>query len=824
MKIRHDAKVNISIGKNRKEKSWKNRSVLWSDLLDKFATTHRTAETYLEYVNADKERQAEIKDIGGFVGGHIVGGRRKSGSILNRSLITLDIDFADSNLWDDFTLYYGCAAALYSTHKHSEDNPRYRLIIPLCEAVSPTEYEAIARRIAGNLGIELFDPTTYQPTRLMYWPSTAKDGAFIFKYQDGEILDGAETLKSYVNWQDSSEWPVSVREHENVKSLIGKQSNPLEKRGVIGAFCRTYTIQDAIETFLQNDYEEAGENRYTYKKGSTSAGLVVYDDLYAYSHHGTDPSSATLCNAFDLVRIHKFGLLDERTSETATSKLPSYAAMMDFCGKDPDTVHTMSLERLEGAKTTFFEAAEQETTDITEPEVEEVQNMDWLKKLEANKDGILQTIHNVVTILVNDNRLNQCFAYDSFRGRKVLLRSLPWRSIDKNTNFFRDEDEASLRLYMERYYGITSRAAIRDALDAYIFKKSFHPIKDYLDTLEWDGAERLNRLLPDYLGAEDSPYIAAVMRKTLVAAVARIYQPGIKFDYILTMSGDEGIGKSTLIKKLGGEWFSDTFDTIHGKEAYEQLQGSWLIEMGELKALKKADVQAIKSFVSSTEDTFRPAYGREKLYSKRQCVFFTTTNEIEFLRGVDGNRRFWVVMCDKKRITKDVKNSNNLTGYERDQIWAEALHYYKQGEKLYLDDVLESVARAEQKEHGERDDRFGLIQDYLDTLLPASWESMSRYERQGWLDTDESVREKGINKREFVCVLEIWTEALRLAHRDINTRSTGFLHDLMKTMPGWVRIKNKRFKHYGIQIAYQRIDEDIENTNLWEKKVNWNEN
>ncbi len=300
--------------------------MLWSDFVKKISTTHRTAETHTEYLTAKKVRQDEIKDIGGFVGGYISGGRRKAGSILHRQLVTLDIDFGKSDIWDDFKMLYSNAAAIYSTHKHSPEAPRYRLIIPLNREVAVDEYMAISRRIAGSLGIENFDHTTFQPSRLMYWPSTSKDGEYFFDHQDEQWLDVDETLASYRDWTDTSEWPVSIREGTIVNKAIQKQGDPLEKTGIIGAFCRTYDIHEAIDTFLSDVYDPCDiEDRYSYKEGSTAAGLVVYEDKYTYSHHGTDPTSGKLCNAFDLVRIHKFGLRDEDVQEgTPGNRLPSY--------------------------------------------------------------------------------------------------------------------------------------------------------------------------------------------------------------------------------------------------------------------------------------------------------------------------------------------------------------------------------------------------------------------------------------------------------------------------------------------------------------------
>ena len=174
--LKNNGTFDIATGKSRKEINWKNQVSNWASFLNRISVTHRTAETLREYIDFKKPLQDERKDIGGYVGGYIINGRRKAENITLRQLITLDNDFSKGGLWDDFLLTYPNSAALYSTHKHSKENPRYRLIIPLNRPVSNDEYVAIARRIAGDLDINTFDDTTFEPSRLMYWPSTAKDG------------------------------------------------------------------------------------------------------------------------------------------------------------------------------------------------------------------------------------------------------------------------------------------------------------------------------------------------------------------------------------------------------------------------------------------------------------------------------------------------------------------------------------------------------------------------------------------------------------------------------------------------------------------------
>lgn len=799
--IAHNALLDIATGRHRRELSWKNREMQWSELVQKLASTHRTAETYGEYVSAKKSRQDEIKDIGGFVGGYLSSGRRKAGNVVNRQLVTLDIDFGHAAIWDDFTMLYGNAAVMYSTHKHSPEHPRLRLILPLDRAVYADEYVAIARRIAGVVGIDAFDDTTFQPERLMYWPSTSKDGVYEFQYQDGEFLSADEVLRSYHDWKDSSEWPVSSRSNDIIQRAIKKQGDPIEKPGIVGAWCRTYTIHEAIDLFLADVYDTCDvEGRYTYREGSTAAGLVTYEDKYAFSHHGTDPVSGKLCNAFDLVRLHKYGLKDEDAREgTPGNKLPSYTAMTEFAAKDTRVRKLRGTERIQEAREDFKD---------TEVELYEVESDEWLATLEINKKGeYLTTINNILIILENDPRLKKRFALDLFENREVALRDLPWRKVKPATKYLTDADDAGLWHYLEKTYGINNISKTAAALSQVLRNNSFHPVRDYLHGLTWDGEERLETLLIDYLGAEDCAYVRAVTRKTFVAAVARVSVPGIKFDHVPVLVGEQGQGKSQIIDRMGRQWFSDSFGTVQGKEAYEQIQGVWLVEMGELAGLKKAEVETIKHFISKREDRYRVAYGRRVENFPRQCVFFGTSNNRDFLRDPTGNRRFWPIDTMQQAPTLDL--FRDLSDEEVGQVWAEAVEIYKGGEPLYLSAALEEEAYKAQREHSEEDERVGMVQKYLDTLLPDNWEEMGIFERRGYLAGDE-LQATGTVARDRVCVAEIWCEVLGGHQKEMNHFNTKDIHNLLRGIEGWKKHKGKlKFSQYGVQRAYLRTEKRL---------------
>jgi putative DNA primase/helicase len=786
-----DLQLSIATGFSAKTKIWKNKKILWSDLVTKLSEVHKTNETFKEFINATKEDQSKIKDVGGYVGGYLRNGRRNPQNVVYRQLLTLDIDFANIELWDDFCLLFDEAAVLHATHKHSEENPRFRLIMPLDREVNSDEYVAISRKIAGIIGIELFDNTTFEPNRLMFWPSCPKDVAYYVKVQEGDFLNADKVLESYEDWTDTSLWPTASKKELELKNAAKKQEDPENKKGVVGAFCRTYGIDETIATFLSEVYTPTDfEDRYTYINGSTSAGLIIYDNKFAYSHHGTDPVSGKLCNAFDLVRLHLYGHLDN-TDVTDIKNSKSYKAMEELVRKDSAVKKTIALENLQESKYDFG--------DDYQNTVEE-ESIDWLTQLEIDgKGNYLSSASNISSIVANDQHLKGVFKQNEFDQKRYAFKNLPWRKI-KKPEPVKNVDYSGVRNYIETVYGIAGNLKIDDSLALEFEKNTFHPIKDYLKSLLWDGEKRLDNLLIDYFGADDNIYSKEAIRKMLVGAVARIFEPGKKFDLVLTLVGDQGTYKSTFIKKLGKEWFSDTFMTVHGKEALEQIQGAWLIEMAELSGLRKAEVEAIKHFISKQEDTFRPAYARSPETYYRQCVFFGTTNNKDFLRDPSGNRRFIPIDVNPSKTSKSV--FDDLDSYEIDQIWAEAHELYKAKEPLYLSKEAEYMAREEQLKHSEVDERKGVIEQYLDKLLPESWPTLDLFQRRDFIEDSDA---KGKEPKKYVCVAEIWCECLGRDKDTMSRYNTRELNDILKGLENWeFHNSTKNFPIYGKQKYYQR--------------------
>ena len=410
------------------------------------------------------------------------------------------------------------------------------------------------------------------------------------------------------------------------------------------------------------------------------------------------------------------------------------------------------------------------------------------------------TLRNLTLILENDPKLKDIVFNQHLDGMEIK-GSVPWKHPSK---FWRDADDAQLISYVDENYGTFSQRNFDIAVAKVTDDRSYHPIREFLQTLpEWDKVERVDTLLIDYLGAADNKYVRAVTRKTLCAAACRVLNPGCKFDTMLVLNGSQGIGKSTLIAKLGGEWFSDSLslNDTKDKTAAEKLQGYWILEIGELAGLRKAEVETLRSFLSRQNDIYRASFGKRTTPHPRQCVFFGTTNaESGYLRDTTGNRRFWPV----KTLGGGSKCSWDVTQEEVLQIWAEVMHYVKAGEKLYLDPEVEALAKAEQREAMESDEREGLVREYLEALLPDNWDDMDTFERRNFLDGTgkADIGKKGTIRRTQVCNMEIWCECFGKERSNLKRADSNELSGILVKL-GWVRLDRKeRVANYGPQFIF----------------------
>lgn len=329
---------------------------------------------------------------------------------------------------------------------------------------------------------------------------------------------------------------------------------------------------------------------------------------------------------------------------------------------------------------------------------QEAELVSWQSRLDGTKTGqwknTAQNLYLILRHLSGEEDRAQCvFAYDEFNQANVYTFAPPWGTEGDVGRELNDLDDIRIKTWLSKEWGIeASTQAVADITYQLGKENHFHPVQRYLKSLKWDGKERLDKMLSTYCGAVgDTRYLSDVGRKFMAACVARVMHPGIKFDHVLILEGVQGIGKSSFVAALAGQWYSDSLGDITNKDVVDTMRGKWIIELGELSSMNRAETNDLKAFITRQNDVARKAYGRRAQTYPRQCVFVGTTNDEEYLKDATGGRRFWPVRTPRfnfKAITRD-----------RDQLWAEALIAFQMGEALYLDDEhVRDIASGEQKD------------------------------------------------------------------------------------------------------------------------------
>ena len=795
----YDRSLTISTAGNRDALIWKPSVMTWAALVERLRVPLVGTESHAAYMRMGKPQQDQLKDVGGFLGGTLRRGRRKINEVTGRDLVTLDLDAIPTGGTDDVLFdvdLLGCAACVYSTRKHDPEHPRLRVIMPLSRTASAEEYQPLSRKLAEKLGIEKADPTCFRPNQMMYWPNISADSQYVYEVYDKPLLDPDAVLAEYKDWHNAAEWPARPGEAADNRERGKKLKDPAEKEGIVGAFCRCYSITRAMDELLPGVYLPTDmPGRYTYAQGSTAGGALVYDDKWLYSHHATDPCSGIEVNAWDLVRLHRFGDRDEDTKEgTPVNRLPSYVAMSAFAQELKEVKRDMLSRQISAAD------------DFGAP----VADDDWLTELDTDRAGKPKlTAGNLALIFHNDPALKGKFGFNTFRHAITAEGALPWNSRSRCPRDWTDTDDASLRNFFDLRYGLTGSGKIADMFTQVAHEHITDDVADYLNGLTWDGVPRVDTLLVKYLRADDTPYTRAVTRKTLIAAVARTMEPGCKFDYVLTLEGAQGIAKSMLVDILGGRWYNDSIQTFTGKEAMEQLRGSWLVEIPEVDRFStKFDSAVIKQFITRRDDIFRESYGHRTSTHPRRCVFIATTNNPEFLVDASGNRRWWLVHCNATRE----EPGEDMEGLrrDRDQVWAEALERYQLGEGLTLPRDLESEA-AKRQESAQADDAWrGMIVKFLDMDVPEDWQHRSLQERVSWwssVDDFNPVLDGRLVKRQTVCIPEIWCECFREDKSDLGILQSRRIGNILRALGEWEPIGTRPTVAYGNQKTFRRKQE-----------------
>lgn len=384
---------------------------------------------------------------------------------------------------------------------------------------------------------------------------------------------------------------------------------------------------------------------------------------------------------------------------------------------------------------------------------------DWYNLLRISQKGnIISSLHNINIILQNDDTYKGKIEYNELTNMRTFNR-MDWE----------DVHESMIKLYLEEQYNLcVSVENINHVCNILEHNNRYHPIKEHLSHLKWDGVPRINTVFSDFLGAKNNIYTQKVASITFIGAIARIFQPGIKYDTCTVFVGRQGLGKSKFISKLAinQDWFTDGVTTFDGKEFYESIQGKWLIELGEGTAFQKSIKERSKQAIASQQDSYRKPYARNPVTLKRQCIFFGTTNNYDFLKDETGDRRYYPIDVDRRHATKNM--DTELTPEYVNQLWAEALERYRKGEEIYITDRnILAMAEQEQRNHFDESPLQSDIFNFLDILLPPpqEWYNMTLDQRKRYIravqdgeDTSRSLGHTGVYKRDRVSVKEVMCE------------------------------------------------------------------
>lgn len=767
-----DLTLDLSVAPSVSSRRWEAATLTWERLVD-------------------RARHPEgVKDCGGYVAGRLKGTARRKGQVEYRSAVTLDADAASETL-PAVVAGLGLRALVHSTYSHTRAHPRYRVIIPIMgPGLSEEEYPRVARGLIEALGEAQFDPGSTQPERLMFWPATATPDEYEVHECQGETATAQGLLRDFGGLQ-------ATPDHK-----AGPKRDPKELPGVAGAFNRVYDMARAVAEFhLPYDPVDGEPNRWHYTPAESEGGVIVYPDGYVFSNHASDPAYGRALSMFDLVALHVFGGEDRAAGvpqSTAPADRPSIQrAMREFAAR-PEIVTELVASDFADDETGEGGAALPEWVlefhlhPKTGKPLDDVHNWDLLMKYDPVLCGLARNNMDLTT---------------------VTRRQFPWRTVEAGKDdALTNADRAQISAHLQRAYNMPRPAQeqLNGVIDMVAQDNAFHPVVEYLEGLEWDGVSRIETYLP---GAADA-YTRRVARLVAVQAVARALDPGVKVDNCLILTGRQGLGKSWFVETMARGW-TCTLGPIEGgglRDTVMAMTRSWVTVADEGFAMKKADAEALKQFVTLTHDVIRLPYAREHVKLPRRQVIWGTTNDAVFLRAQEGNRRFLIVEVAEKL------DFGKYSDEYVNQVWAEAVHIWKTSRdkyglkdnpELFLSSEEEAAAESVRSMATEEDSMTGLIQAYLDTLVPANWADMSPEERISWLRDEEQGIVSGTHPIDVVCSLEIWEIALQRERGKHSRVDILQITNALKQLPGWFgpMPKTTRLPFYGPQRVFARLDE-----------------
>lgn len=779
-----DLTLDLSVAPSVSSRRWEAATLTWERLVDR--AHHPEA----------------VKDCGGYVAGRLKGTARRKGQVEYRSAVTLDADAASETL-PAVVAGLGLRALVHSTYSHTRAHPRYRVIFPIMgPGLSEEEYPRVARGLMEALGEAQFDPGSTQPERLMFWPATAAPDEYEVVECQGETATAQGLLRDFGGLGPTPD------------HMPGSKRDPLGLPGVAGAFNRVYDMARAVTEFhLPYDPVEGEPNRWHYTPAESEGGVIVYPDGYVFSNHASDPAYGRALSLFDLVALHVYGGEDRAAGvpqSTAPADRPSIQrAMREFAARPEIVTELVAAD---------FADVDGDEDGAALPE--------WVREFHLHpKTGKpLDDVHNWDLLMRHDPVL-RALARNEMDLTTVTRRPFPWRAVEAGKDdALTNADRAQISAHLQRAYNMPRPAQeqLNGVIDMVAQDHGFHPVVEYLEGLEWDGVSRIETYLP---GAADA-YTRRVARLVAVQAVARALNPGVKVDNCLILTGRQGLGKSWFVETMARGW-TCTLGPIEGgglRDTVMAMTRSWITVADEGFAMKKADAEALKQFVTLTHDVIRLPYAKEHVKLPRRQVIWGTTNDAVFLRAQEGNRRFLIVeVAEKLDFGKYSDEYVNQVWAEAVHIWKTSKHEYglKDNPELFLSSEEEAAAESVRSMATEEDSMTGLIQAYLDTLVPENWVEMSPEERISWLRDAEQGIVSGTHPISVVCSLEIWEIALQRERGKHSRVDILQITNALKQLPGWFgpMPKPTRLPFYGPQRVFARLDEPADPSGSTEQLI-----
>ena len=661
------------------------------------------------------------KEVNPYVLGELADGRRTTKTVVTRDAITLDSD--NGEFFVEALQRAGVACLWHSTFSHAPVGKRfkYRAIVRLTRPVTAEEYGTVAQQFLVRAGIEqdVVDVASLSPAQLMFGPATETRSRFECGEVQGDPFDVDDALANPV---DASEWFAGVR-----VPAPSHRKKSLDAKGDVGKFNNAYLDLDELIEVFDLPYEKVGDRwRYEPSHSQPAMGPVSWDEHLWYSHHATDPAYGRACSAFDLVRIHKFGELDEKAKpNTPVNALPSHMAMRNLMAFD---------DRVRERTDMYFEVGEGDPN--------------WRSELLVGKNGDVQnTARNLELIFWNDEFFSDVHWSEFFRSTRIGDCGLA------------DTDYTTARVHLSREYRLeASKNDVADMFEKLASSRPRHEVLERLDSLRWDGVPRLHEALPV---KEHTDYTRMVAEIVFVSAVARVFDPGCKVDNMLMLSGSQGIGKTTWIERFAmePEWRAHMYRINprgDNKDLKKIISEAWIVLADEVQPHNGEDDEVMKAFLTSTMDEFRDPYARKVKRCPRQCVFWGTTNDRKPLQSREGNRRFLIVECAP--IDFDA-----LTPAYVEQVWAEAVCMYRAGTKFHLPYEQLELLRSHQSAFTRDSGVAGRVERFMKMRVPRTFETfdgleqMSHDERRLWFEGGgrEFYSEESLVPVTQVCVEDI---------------------------------------------------------------------